>query len=167
MSDAENPYQPPAAADEAPLSQGEMGEATAATRQLLGKAGPWLKFLGIMGYIGCGFMAVFGVIFLVLPLTGDNVFGSTSQSRLVGPALALFYLALGIVLFFPARFIHKMGSRSTQYQQDGDATTLEGVALHLKQVAKFYGIVTIVGLASIPVILVVSIIAAAAGSSSG
>jgi hypothetical protein len=130
------------------------------TRQLLGKAGPWLGFLGVMAFVGCGFLAVIGVGMIAVPVAGGNLFGSSAQARLTTPILGLLYLALAVVSFFPARFIASMGRNARRYTNDGESSTLEAVILNLKKAAKFYGVVTIVALGgSVVALVIVGIVA--------
>jgi hypothetical protein len=162
MAESENPYQPPSASDEPQASQQGTGVVTAATRVHFGKASPWLRFAGVMGYIGSISSVVFGVIFGIVALaSGKSLFGSTAQSAITGPALALFYLGIGVVLFFPARYIQQMGKLSKLYVGSGDELTLESIALNLKRTVKFYGISTIVTIAAVLVFAVAAGIIAA------
>lgn len=167
MSDTANPYQPPVSPDEPVAPIEGLGDISELTRQHLGKASPWLSFLGVMSFIGCGITVVFGLIMTFSAIFGGNVFGSAGQSRLTVSALGLLYLVLGIVLFFPARFVFRMGSNAKRYTQGADANALEGVALNLRKVSKFYGIVTVVVLGAIVVGIIIAIVVAIAGSGKG
>lgn len=167
MSDTPNPYQPPVSPDEPVPAKGGVGLVTELTRQLLGKAGPWLGFLGVMAFIGCGFLAVIALGMIIVSLAGGDLFGSSAQARLTTPMLGLLYLALAIVSFFPARFISSMGSNARRYTNDGESSTLEAVVLNLTKAAKFYGVVTIVALAATVVGLVIVGIVAAVTAAGG
>lgn len=167
MSDTVNPYQPPASPDEPVAPTGNLGDVSELTRQHLGKASPWLGFLGIMAYIGCGLTAATGLIMMIVPLAGGKLFGSTAQSQFSVAALGLAYLALGVVLFFPARFVYAMGSNAKRYMQAADTGALEGLALNLRKVSKFYGVVIIVTLAVIIAGTIIAIIVAIATTGKG
>lgn len=167
MSDTVNPYQPPVSPDEPAGPTEGLGDISELTRQHLGKASPWLSFLGVMSYIGCGLTVVFGLVMMFSAIFGGNIFGSAGQSRATASALGLVYLVFGIVLYFPARFVFRMGSNAKRYTQGADANALEGVALNLRKVSKFYGVVTVVVVGLIVLGLLTALIVAIAGGTKG
>lgn len=167
MSDTVNPYQPPASPDEPVSPTGSLGGVTELARQHLGKASPWLGFIGVMAYIGCGVTLVTGLVMIIIPLAGGKLFNSPVQSQLSVLGIGLLYVALAVVLFFPARFLHAMGSNAKRYTQAADAAALEGITLNLRKVSKFYGVVIIVTLAALVVGIVVAIIVAVATTGKG
>lgn len=143
MSDPTNPYKAPASTEEAAPSATSL-TATPKTRELLGQAAPWLRFLTILGYIGLGLIVVVAVVMLFV----GNLFGSSfSVMPMLGPILALVYLALAVVFYFPLRILGRMTKSAKRYKVQGEAADLEAVAGAIKGLAKFYGISIIVILA--------------------
>ena len=130
---------------------------TIKTRDALGQAAPWMKFLGIVGYVGIVFMAVFGVGFMIFgfAFSGSKPFGS------MFPLVGLVYIAIAVALFFPVRFLMRMAKASKQYRASSVAMDLEAVAVNLKKLAKFYGVFMIVVLAIYLVVIVGMIVFAA------
>jgi hypothetical protein len=169
MSD--NPYQSPQTDVNGinPLaSQGRLTETM--IRHLKG-ASPWLRFLGILGFIGAGGTMLGGVLFLIAGTLGESLFSRVfSAADAVDAAdmgivsgLTLFSGVLivitGIICFFPARFIYNFGSRIKNFLQNNSEGELEAALKNNKSLWKFTGIVTIIYLAFLPVMFVFSVIA--------
>jgi hypothetical protein len=117
------------------------------TKRALGQTAPWVLFLAVMGYIGCGLLAALG---LALALLGD-LLGSLAE--LGGPPLKLWpfvgalYLGLGVLTFFPTRMLHRISRRCRQFGRSGGMRDLEGVTVSMRSLARFWGVCTVVLLA--------------------
>jgi hypothetical protein len=170
MSDNANPYQSPEAAvrPETPLVS-----QTALTEIMLVHlkgASPWLRFIGIMGFICCGFMVLGGIIFLALiPAMGSlwsTVPGMESLPSVFGAAfggsMGVYFFICAVIGFFPSRFMYTFGSRIRSYLRSGADRDLEEAFRNNKFLWKFAGIVTIISLAFIPVMIIVGIVVAVA-----
>jgi hypothetical protein len=156
MSDDENPYKSPKTAivPETPQSTG-----TALTETMLGylkEASPWLRFIGILGFIGCGLMGVGGVIVSIT----SSVISSVTEGFGNFPIwiLSLVYLAAAVLFFFPAYFTYNFGAKIRSYQLSSSNEDLEQAFKNNKSLWKFYGILLIVYLAFIPFIFILAII---------
>ncbi|MDR3173033.1 MAG: hypothetical protein LBU19_02175, partial [Treponema sp.] len=134
------------------------GVLTALMIRYLKEASPWLRFIGIMGYIGAIFLIVSGVIMsIALLITGQN-FGSSW-----GPLSALMgviYVTLGVLAFFPARFTHKFGAKLRNYLLSGAERDLEEAFKNNRSLWRFSGILLIVYLAILPVALIMGVVTA-------
>lgn len=133
MSD-QNPYKAPVSTEEAAPT----GPVTAKTRQLLGEASPWLRFLVVLGYI-----------FLIagaLGVVGAAVYGFVSGGALLASLLggAFVLLVTLVISYFPLRILNRLANGAKHYKTNGDAAGLELVASGVRGLAKFYGIFTIV-----------------------
>jgi hypothetical protein len=168
MSDNANPYQSPEAAvkPEAPLVS-----QTGLTEIMLGYlkgASPWLRFIGIMGFIGCGLMVLGGILFLALiPVMGsvwetipDMGTFSAYFGAAFGGSMGIYFFICAIIGFFPSRFIYTFGNRIRSYLLSGADRDLEEAFKNNKSLWKFAGIVTIISLAFIPVMIIVGIVIA-------
>jgi hypothetical protein len=170
MSDNDNPYQSPEAAvkPETPLVP-QAGLTEAMLAHLKG-ASPWLRFIGIMGFICCGLMVFSGIIFLAfIPAMGalwgtipgmeslPNVFGAV-----FGGSMGVYFFICAVIGFFPSRFVYTFGSRIRSYLRSGADKDLEEAFKNNKSLWKFAGIVTIISLAFIPVMIIVGIVVAVA-----
>jgi hypothetical protein len=162
MSDSVNPYQSPAAEAVPVQPAGAAGSLNDNMLSSLREAAPWARFLGIMGYIQCGFVLLLGLVFIVLlpaAVAGSNV-GGIAAAALGGmrSILGFVYIIGGVLLFFPARFLYTMGNRIRGYLRSGADHDLETAFRNAKSLLKFLGIVVIVSLALIPVSIIVSVV---------
>jgi len=120
-------------------------------------ASPWLRFIGIMGYIGCGFIALAAIF---------SIAGSASFSSITGNLeipvwiFSPFYAAFGILFFFPAHFTYCFGKYIRNYQISNADEDLEKAFKNNKSLWKFYGILCIIYLSIIPFVIVISVIIA-------
>jgi hypothetical protein len=162
MSDANNPYQIPQAEIEPVKALVSGGLLTETMLKYLKAASPWLRFIGILSYIGSGFMALGGLTaMIIIPIIGrfddiPSVFGNFSGG--MGAAFGAFYLVVGMVMFIPARFLYKLGSKTRSYFLSHADKDLEEAFKNHKSFWKFCGICAIIQLAFIPVAIVAGII---------
>jgi len=136
MSD-QNPYKAPASTEEASSTSGPV---TAKTRELLGQASPWLRFLVVLGYI---FLIVGALSVIALAFTPflPGVGGSNSIQLITMAVVVLLFVVL---YYFPLRILNRIANGSKRYKADGEAVGLEQVASGVRGLAKFYGVFTIV-----------------------
>jgi hypothetical protein len=147
MSDVENMYRAPEKLGEIQTPLDGAAGVSPDTRLFIGQAAPWLKFMGVMGFIGCGFMALAAIISMV---TGSFMSIPGMYAGLGGgyaAGIGAFYLVCAVLMFFPARFIFKMGTAASVYKLQGQTLDLQELVSNLKKWAKFNGILTIVGIA--------------------
>ena len=141
MSDVEKMYQAPEKLGEIQTPTDGATGVTPQTRQFIGQAAAWLKFIGVMGFIGCGFIALFGVIAIVMPGVLKNV---ASMKVLMTSGMSGFggiiYLGIAVAMFFPARFMYQMGIAANGYHLQGQPNSLQELVLNLKKWAKFNGV---------------------------
>lgn len=161
MSDIANPWQSPENVSTPEKTLDAQVLMTGVMLRYLREASPWLRFIGILGFIGCGFMVAGGlvaaiVMFAVASLADE--FGGFPVG-LIG----LLYVALGAVAFFPARFTYYFGAKIRNYQLSNSEQDLEQAFKNNKSLWKFTGILCIVYLAFVP-LAVIGGIAAAVGS---
>ena len=161
MSDIVNPWQSPESVSAPEKTPGAEGVLTDTMLLYLREASPWLRFIGILGFIGCGFMVLGGlattiVMFVAVSLADE--FGGFPVGF-----LGLLYVALGVLTFFPARFTYFFGAKIRNYQLSNSEQDLEQAFKNNKSLWKFTGILCIIYLAFIP-LAVVGVIVAAVGS---
>jgi len=161
MSDFENPYKSPETTVVPEKVQGGSG----LTETMLGylkEASPWMRFIGILGFIGAGFTCLIGIIFAV----ASSALTDFTEGFGNFPVwlLSLFYIGLGAVLFFPARFTYNFGAKLRNFQFSGSDEDLEAAFKNNKSLWKFQGILYIVYLALIPFLIVVAIVVATAAA---
>ena len=173
MSDAVNPYQSPetSAVSEKPLvSQGNITETMLI---YLKEASPWLRFIGILGFIGCGMTAIWGVFLIILvpiaglaleSMPGFEAFGAFSGAMglAFGGLFGVIIIGSSLLIFFPSLFVYRFGDKIRTYLRSGTDQDLELALKNNKSLWKFYGIICIVYLAFVPVMIIISIIAGVA-----
>ncbi|MDR1618689.1 MAG: hypothetical protein LBS06_06535 [Treponema sp.] len=157
MSDINNPWQSP----ETQVAAGDTsrGVITEGMLRYLKEASPWLRFVGIISFIAGGLLCLSG-IGLIVTGTGYGMSALRAFGALGGLG-GLVYLASGVVVFFPAKFMYSFGSRIRQYAGSGAAVDLEQALKNNKSLWKFSGILCIIYLALIPLAIVGAIIVAA------
>jgi hypothetical protein len=150
MSDIANPWRSPESAGVPEAGGGPV--MTGAMLRYLREAAPWLRFIGILGFIGCAVMVAGGlvaavVMFAVAGLADE--FGGFPMGF-----VGLLYVALGAVTYFPARFTYYFGAKLRNYQLSNSVQDLEEAFKHNKSLWKFTGILCIIYLAFVPLALV-------------
>ena len=159
MSDSNNPFESPKTDMNAAGTSAEIGELTAVMKGYLEQAAPWIRFVGIMGYIGCGLIAAAGLgVSIGFSVFSDALSSAEGLSGFMGAGVGAFYLVLAAVMFFPAHFTYKFGSGIKGYKQTGLNAKLESAFKSNKSLWKFMGVMYIVYLSLIPVAIVIAII---------
>jgi hypothetical protein len=155
MSDGMNPYQSP----QSPVNPEPDGSArlTGVMVRYLKEAAPWLRFIGILSFIGCGFMVLGGTLFLIAAFVSPDFAGGLGW--LGGGIGSVAYIGSGALMFFPARFTYTFGTKIRGYLRSGAEEDLEQAFKNNKSLWKFNGILYIIGLALVPVVIVGAVIA--------
>jgi hypothetical protein len=164
MSDIVNPYQGPETAvvpENAPVVQGTLTEAMLI--QLKG-ASPWLRFVGVLGFIGAGFTILTGVVFLTLvpffnrSFAGIDPFNGVMEA-VSFVAIAVFFIIVGVFMVLPSLFMYRFGEKIRGYLRTGAEQELEAAFKNNRLLWKFIGIICIVSLAFFPLMMIGSTIA--------
>jgi len=155
MSDYENPYKSPETSIVPEEPQGAVATLTETMLGYLKEASPWLRFIGILGFIGCGFMCLIGIISAIFSSALFNIMGDMGDFPIW--ALSLIYIAIGALYFFPALFTWNFGAKLRSYQLSNSNEDLELAFKNNKSLWKFNGIMYIVFLAIIPFMIIATI----------
>ena len=170
MSGEVNPYQSPEnpSAPVKPLAA--QGMLTETMLVYLKDASPWLRFIGILGFIGSGITVLTGISFLaIIPLLGQALgevpefdsFATTAGLAFSGVIMA-YCLAGGVLMFFLSLFAFRFGEKIRSYLRTGAETDLETAFKNNKNLWKFLGILCIISLAFIPMLIIGGILVALA-----
>jgi hypothetical protein len=129
----------------------------------LREASPWLRFIGILSFIGCGFTALMGL--LTLLVSGFIDFADLSLalpglSNWGGPVMGAVYLGGAALLIFSGRFTYNFGAKIGHFLRSGAAADLELAFKNNKSLWKLNGIMAIVYLALVPALIVIVAVAA-------
>jgi hypothetical protein len=164
MSDM-NPYQSPQAHISAVSPAVAPGAVTETMRAYLKSMSGWMRFMGITGFISCGFSVIGGVFMVFLPaiflqLHDFETADFSDFSNIFGALGGFAYIVVAVILFFPAFFLYKAGSRIRDYIRTGADSDLEDALRNNKAFWKFMGLSTIITIAAIPVLIVAGVVIA-------
>lgn len=126
----------------------------------LRKAYPWIRFLGVLGFIMFGLSVLTGLgftIFGIIQLPGTQV-DVDSFASLGTIAYGLFLIATSVVSFFPARFAYQYGSKLKCYCQTFMESDLEEAFKNNKSLWTFIGVIAIIYLSFIPLMIIAVVI---------
>ena len=163
MSDYENPYHSPETQIVPTAAQSAGVELTVKMLQYLNEASPWLRFIGILGYIGAGFTAFGGLIGAISMNALGSAFDFSSDFGAGFGPMFLLYIPLALLVFLPAHFTFKFGQKIRAYKFTNSTEDLEEALKNNKSYWKFTGILYIISLALLPVMFIAMIIVGVAG----
>jgi hypothetical protein len=175
MSDNENFY-------ESPRSDGGLsplaspGRLTEAMVSYLKGASPWLRFIGVLAFIGAGITLLAGLICTVTGVLGAAFFDGAIDGKIedtldmadLGSALegvtvlsGIFVMICGVLALIPARFIYNFGARIRNFLRNNSEAELELAFKNNKSLWKFTGIIAIIYLGLFPgMIIAIAIVVA-------
>jgi hypothetical protein len=159
MSDITNPWRSPGTEAGAAQDSSGAGVLTGTMVRYLREASPWLRFMGILGFIGSGLLALVGLVFTFLGVLVSEIAG-VFGGILAGSFMGILYIVLGLLSFFPAKFSYGFGAKIYHYALSNSDKDLEEAFKNNRSLWKFLGILTIVYLALIPLALIGGIVAA-------
>ena len=167
MHETTNPYQSPeteAIPDRPLLAHGSITETMLVH---LKKASPWLRFVGIVGFIFTGIMLLTGLFMIPFTTTYAHVnipgFEQFSRVGLVFNLTLLVYgFGGGALCFFLSFFIYKFGDKIRTYLRTGAESDLEIALINNSRLWRMLGIICIVGLSIVPLTIIGTIIMVAA-----
>jgi len=165
MSDFENPYQSPEAAVVPEASQSTGVSMTETILKYLYESSPWLRFVGILGYIGSAMLCLLGIILAVGGVALQNFMDDFGQFPV--SFMGLIYVPMGVLFFFPSHFTFTFGKKINSYKFSNSIEDMEAAFRNNKSLWKFYGILCIVYIAFIPLTIIVSVIVGVASAVGG
>ncbi|MFO7851921.1 MAG: DUF5362 family protein [Bacteroidales bacterium] len=120
----------------------------------LDTARKWSMFLAILGFISVGLL----VLVALLAGTALALFADSPISPVIGIAIAIFYLIIAVLYFFPVYYLFNFSSKAKHAVNSSDSKTLTESMHFLKAHYKFLGIMIIVMLALYPLIIVLVVL---------
>jgi hypothetical protein len=160
-----NPYQSPETDVSAVKPMLCSGMVTPTMRNYLKGASGWMRFMGIVGFISCGFMVLVGGFMMLLPaifmqLHEFDAGDMANFPGFIGAMGGFLYLVIAALGFFPAFFLYRAGARIRDYTRTDADFDLEEALRNNKAFWKFVSILTIVSIALVPVMVIIGIVAA-------
>ena len=104
---------------------------------------PWALLLAILGFISIGFMVLSS-----LPMFIGSCFMPSHQPGMPFPLffLALVYLLMGLVYFFPSYFLLKYATSIGRFLGGGGQLSMEQALAYQKSFWKFVGILGLISI---------------------
>jgi len=138
------------------------------TKAHLSETAKWARFLAISGMVFMS-LAVVGILFFAYYLSSlggsvDSQFGSQSMFAGFGVGLALFYIILLGVWFFPLLFLLRFANRTKVALAGNDQQALNSAVQNLKMCLRYVGILTIIIMALYAIGILFAIVGLAAAS---
>jgi hypothetical protein len=113
----------------------------------LKEAAKWARFLGIVGFIGCGFGVLFALFAGSYMTRYLEQAGGAAVSAGTGVFFTVFYLLFSALYFFPCLYLFNFGTKMKLALARNDMETLNLSFRNLKACFRFVGILTIVVIA--------------------
>lgn len=128
----------------------------------LESAARWARTLAIIGFIGLGLMVLGGLFLMV----GGAMSSGYSYRR--GPdipfaLMGILYWVMAVIYFFPILYLYRFGSEAKEAVRRRDKNVLEMALNYLQMHYQYLGILTIVLLSLYGLVLLIMLMAAAAG----
>ncbi|MCD6017432.1 MAG: hypothetical protein K0S53_553 [Bacteroidetes bacterium] len=121
----------------------------------------WSKFLSILGFIGLGLMVLGAIVILVVGVSFGSYMGGGASGALGASMIALLYLVMAIVYFFPCYYLFKSSTGIQNGIYSNNQELLNSGFESLKSHYKFIGIMMIVILSMYVLIMVFALLALA------
>jgi drug/metabolite transporter (DMT)-like permease len=113
----------------------------------LSEAARWGKFLAIIGFIGCVFIVLAGIVMATQSSELDRAFstyGEENPFEKLGPGIAVVYILLAALYFFPCLYLLRFSSHMQTAIASGNQEKMTSAFKNLKSMFKFVGILTII-----------------------
>ena len=120
----------------------------------LARTGPWVRFLAVLGFVGIGLAGLAGVVIVLA--------GVTAGDPGLGLGFGLFYLAIAAVYAIPLVPLHRLANEASRLRKAPEPATAARAIEHARSFWVSMAVLAIVGLALVPVVLLVSLLVGAA-----
>jgi hypothetical protein len=151
-----NPYESPAPTGSiGSVSVGASGVSDE-TIQLLKQTRPWVRLLGILGFIGCVLMILAGI--------GLCVTMSQQRGAAFGIGMMITYGVMGLLYIFPSIYLLRYAKHIRALEQNRTVPSLNEALTAQKSFWKFVGMMFAIIFVIYGVIFVVMIFAGALGA---
>jgi type III secretory pathway component EscS len=110
----------------------------------------WGKFLAILGFVLCGFMALLGVLM-------GTVFNRTSvPTGSLAPQIGILvlYIAIGVIYLFPSLYLYRFSTKAMSALENLNNDELSEAFKNHKAFFKFIGVFSIIMLIGYGILLI-------------
>jgi len=122
----------------------------------LGETAKWAKFLGIVGFVVCGFIAIIGIFAGSTTSTALIIVGG--NTGMSGVIVTLIYLAVVAIYFFPCLYLFHFDNKMQRALRQNDQFLLTYSFKNLKSCYKYLGILMIIVLSLYAIIFIIGIL---------
>lgn len=121
------------------------------SRIYLREAAKWARFLGILGFIGSGFIFL-GM--LAVWYSSSPAFNVLSNSSAGMGVIIFIYLTLAVISFFVALFTYRFGQRTSRALLNDHQIDLRSGFSNLRFIFRTYGIMAVIYLSFISLAII-------------
>ncbi|MCX6248394.1 MAG: hypothetical protein NTW10_11740 [Bacteroidetes bacterium] len=129
----------------------------------------WAQFLSILGFVTIGLLLLIGIIMIVASLFVASSIGSAlqyDQFGLIGPLMGVFYFIFAVIYFFPVFYLYRFSQHAKHSlvhigMAESSTEQMSKAIAYLKKHYRYIGIMTIILLATYPVVIIGVIVAIA------
>ncbi len=163
MSDQDNPYKAPETTAATTAAEGDFYLPDPVRIPLL-KSAPWMRFLGIAGFIVSGLIALLGVLFMAGMTAVMSAFDMAGLGSGTAIFMGLIYIAMGALYFFPSLYLFRAGSSLKAYRENPVTEDLAASFTNSSKFWKFIGVLAIISLSFTALAIVIMAIAGLASA---
>lgn len=112
-------------------------------------AARWARFLAIIGFIMCGLAVCFAILAVTVMAGLFNQLGTGSSfggTGLGGGGIALIYIVLALIYFFPCLYLYNFGMRMKVALRNNDQEQLVVSFKNARACLRFIGILMIIAI---------------------
>lgn len=136
-----NPYASPSADLDAPRSTN--GGITAAMIEALRKTKGWVLFLGILLFLGAGFMLLAALGIMAAATLGGGTKSALPTGMIIG--MSVFYLVFAVLYVLLGIYLLRYSSAIGRLMKDGDSAAMETALQSQQKFWRMAGIIGIIG----------------------
>lgn len=116
----------------------------------------WATFLAIVGFIGLGLMLL-GAFAMFSMSSSRNSFSRYSGNDFDGSVLAIIYLVMAVIYFFPIYYMYQFAMKMKKAIDEKDSMSFTESTGFLRNQYQFIGVITIIILSLYILLIVVGI----------
>lgn len=134
-------------------------QLTNESKSFLREAGKWANFLGVLGFIGLGFMVIGAFSIIAMGSAFGSMGGGAGAFGAIGSTfLGVIYLLMVLLYFFPVLYLYRFGSKVKKAFANNDTAMLTSSLENLKSHYKFVGILAIIMLSFYVLAILIAIV---------
>lgn len=127
----------------------------------LSETARWQKLLGVVLVVCTVFIALMGVVFIVLGfISGDGVMDSDVLGKVTGALLGIFYFLLAVLYYYFAVYLLRSSKAIKAWEESDDEADLTEGLKNTESFFRLSGILAIAGICTVGFALVGAAIAA-------